>query len=198
MNTNMDATISADLLVKGDQEEFSKLIELYSDPIYRLALNITGNSLDAEDILQETMIKVLRSIHSFQGKSSLYTWIYRIALNESIQVLRKGKNNALSIDEEEDDEIGPPREIRSWDMLPEEQVISGEIKQKLDIAIQKLSEKLKVVFVLRDIQDLSIQETAELLGVSEEVVKTRLLRARLALRETLTQYFGETRLKGTK
>jgi len=193
MNTIMDATISAELLVKGDKDEFNRLIEVYSDPIYRLALNITGNTLDAEDVLQETFIKVIRSISSFQGKSSLYTWIYRIAVNESIQVLRKGKQIIASLDEDENEEISSPREIRSWELLPEEKVISAEIKVKLDKAIQILSEKLKVVFILRDIQGLSIQETAESLGVSEEVVKTRLLRARLSLRETLTQYFGDSR-----
>jgi len=188
----MDATISAELLVKGDKDEFNRLIEVYSDPIYRLALNITGNTLDAEDVLQETFIKVIRSISSFQGKSSLYTWIYRIAVNESIQVLRKGKQIIASLDEDENEEISSPREIRSWELLPEEKVIGAEIKVKLDKAIQILSEKLKVVFILRDIQGLSILETAELLGVSEEVVKTRLLRARLSLRESLTQYFGDS------
>ncbi len=192
MNTIMDATISAELLVKGDKDEFNRLIEVYSDPIYRLALNITGNTLDAEDVLQETFIKVIRSISSFQGKSSLYTWIYRIAVNESIQVLRKGKQIIASLDEDENEEISSPREIRSWELLPEEKVIGAEIKVKLDKAIQILSEKLKVVFILRDIQGLSILETAELLGVSEEVVKTRLLRARLSLRESLTQYFGDS------
>jgi len=198
MVVNKDAVISVDLLIKGDKEEFNKLIDAYSEKLYRLAISITGNNLDAEDVLQETFIKVIRSIGSFQGKSSIYTWIYRIAVNEAIQVLRKGRNIVSSLDDEDTEDISQPKEIRSWDLLPEDKIISKELKEKLDKAILQLSEKLKLVFVLRDLQDLSIQETAELLDVSEEVVKTRLLRARLALRESLTYYFEESREEGKK
>jgi len=198
MVVNKDAVISVDLLIKGDKEEFNKLIDAYSEKLYRLAISITGNNLDAEDVLQETFIKVIRSIGSFQGKSSIYTWIYRIAVNEAIQVLRKGRNLVSSLDDEDTEDISQPKEIRSWDLLPEDKIISKELKEKLDKAILQLSEKLKLVFVLRDLQDLSIQETAELLDVSEEVVKTRLLRARLALRESLTYYFEESRKEGKK
>ena len=187
-----DIALSEKLLKAGDRSEIEKLIDGYSDPIYRIGLNITGNAQDADDVLQETIIKVLRNIASFQGKSSLYTWIYRIAVNESLMLLRKGKKVETSIDEEA--EGSPtPLEIRSWDPLPEESVIRSETKAKLDDAIKQLSEKLRVVFVLRDMQDMSILETARILDVSEEVVKVRLLRARLALREILTGYFSETR-----
>jgi len=113
-------------------------------------------------------------------------------MNEAIQVLRKGKKIETSLDDDEDSEVSAPKEIRSWDLLPEEELMGSEVKTHLEKAIRQLSEKLRVVFVLRDMQGLSIQETSQLLGVSEEVVKTRLLRARLTLRESLTDYFGES------
>jgi len=192
MKQSEQINISADLLKHGDKSEFVRLIDAFSDPIYRLALNITGNTQDAEDILQETFIKVIRNVGSFQGKSSIYTWVYRIAMNEAIEVLRKGKKIETSLDDDEDSEVSAPKEIRSWDLLPEEELMGAEVKTHLERAIKQLSEKLRVVFVLRDMQGLSIQETSQLLGVSEEVVKTRLLRARLTLRESLTDYFGES------
>lgn len=175
-----------------DRKELGKMVDRFSPGIFRLALRMLGNEQDAEDILQETFIKALKSLDSFEERSSLSTWLYRIAMNEALMVLRKHKVATVSIDEENEDEEGPdgPREIVDWCCLPEEELLGGESRKFLDGAVQKLTPALRAVFVLRDIQGLSVNETAETLGITESAVKTRLLRARLKLREELSAYYG--------
>jgi RNA polymerase sigma-70 factor (ECF subfamily) len=187
--------ISLDALKAGDRAEFARLVDVYSDQVYRLALKILGDAQDAEDVLQETFIKALRSVNGFEGRSSLSTWLYRIAVNEALMAIRrrKGETVSVSIDEEKVDDDGQtePVEIIDWCCLPESEMMSAEARGFLDAAIQSLSPALSAVFVLRDIQGLSVRDTAETLNISETAVKTRLLRARLKLREELSAYFGE-------
>lgn len=185
--------ISLDALKAGDRAEFARLVEMYSDQVYRLALKILGDAQDAEDVLQETFIKALRSVAGFEGRSSLSTWLYRIAVNEALMTIRRRKGETVSIDEEKEDSEGQtePVEIVDWCCLPESEMMSAEARGFLDAAIQRLSPALSAVFVLRDIQGLSVRDTAETLNISEMAVKTRLLRARLKLREELSAYFGE-------
>lgn len=185
--------ISVEALRSGDRTAFAQLVERYSPHVYRLALKILDDPQDAEDVLQETFIKALKSLPSFEGRSSLSTWLYRIAVNEALMLIRKRKPGAVSLDMEKDDGEGQtePVEIVDWCCLPEKDLLSSEARQFLDEAIQKLSPALRAVFVLRDIEGLSVRETAEALGVSEVAVKTRLLRARLKLREELSVYYGE-------
>lgn len=187
------AGISIEALRAGDRSEFARLVELYSPHIYRLALKILNDPQDAEDVLQETFIKALKNLPSFEGRSSISTWLYRIAVNEALMIIRKRKPDSLSLDKEKDDDEGQtePVEIVDWCCLPERELVNSEARQFLDKAIQKLSPALRAVFILRDIEGLSVRETAEALGVREEVVKTRLLRARLKLREDLSVYYGE-------
>jgi RNA polymerase sigma-70 factor (ECF subfamily) len=186
-------TLSLDALKAGDRAEFARLVETYSEQIYRLALKILGDAQDAEDVLQETFIKALRSIANFEGRSSLSTWLYRIAVNEALMMVRKRKGETISIDEEKQDTEGQtePVEIIDWCCLPEGELMDAESRGFLDQAIQRLSPALSAVFVLRDIQGLSVRETAEALNISEVAVKTRLLRARLKLREELSVYYAE-------
>src|SRR5512138_2041483 len=115
------ATISVDALKAGDRAEFARLVEAYSDRIYRLALKILNDQQDAEDVLQETFIKALRSLPSFEGRSSLSTWLYRIAVNEALMSIRRRKPDPVSIDAERNDEEGEtePTEIVDWCCLPE-------------------------------------------------------------------------------
>jgi RNA polymerase sigma-70 factor (ECF subfamily) len=176
-----------------DPEAITGLVEMYSDNIYRTAIKMLGNEQDAEDVLQETILKVLRSIDSFEERSSLSTWIYRITMNESLMLLRKRKNNTVSVDAEQDDDVGPekPMEIVDWCCLPEKEFLDDESRGYLDEAVKRLSPALRAVFVLRDIDGLSVRETAETLDISESAVKTRLLRARFQLREDLSNYFGK-------
>ncbi len=185
--------ISVEALKAGDREAFAHLVEAYSTQIYRVALKILGDTQDAEDVLQETFIKALRSLPSFEGRSSLSTWLYRIAVNEALMLVRKRKPDPLSIESENEDQEGAaePIEIVDWCCLPEGDLLSAEARRFLDHAIQQLSPALRAVFVLRDIEGFSVKETAETLGVTEVAVKTRLLRARLKLREELSSYYGE-------
>jgi RNA polymerase sigma-70 factor (ECF subfamily) len=187
------ATFSLEALKSGNRDEFARLVDAYSNKIYRTALKILDDPQDAEDVLQETFIKAFRSLPTFEGRSSLSTWLYRIALNEALMIVRKRKNSALSIDEEKDngEEEVTPVEIVDWCCLPEGDLLSAESRRFLDQAVQRLSPALRAVFVLRDIEGLSVKEAADALGLSEPAVKTRLLRARLKLREELSIYFSE-------
>lgn len=185
--------ISIDALKAGDRAAFARLVERYSPKIYRLALKILNDPQDAEDILQETFIKALRALPTFEGRSSLSTWLYRIAVNEALMLVRKRKPNFVSIDMEREDAEGDvePVEIVDWCCLPEGDLMSAESRTFLDLAIQRLTPALRAVFILRDVEGLSVRETAEALGLTEVAVKTRLLRARLKLREELSVYFAE-------
>ena len=180
-------------LRSGDRSEFARLVESQSGVIYRLALKMLGNPQDAEDVLQETFIKAYRGLPKFDGRSSLSTWLYRIATNEALMALRRRKQVELSLEEPHDsaDEDQEPLQITDWCCLPEQELLSGEGRAYLDQAIQALPPNLKAVFLLRDIEGLSTQETGAVLKLSETAVKTRLSRARLRLRERLTSYYGE-------
>ncbi len=180
-------------LQEGDPEEFSRLVEAYSGKIYRLAIKMLNQQQDAEDVLQETFVKAYRGLKSFDGRSKLSTWLFRIATNEALMIIRRKHPETVSIDEPIETEEGEqePVQIIDWCCLPENELLSEESREKLDAAVQKLPERLKVVFLLRDINDLSTHETAEVLGLSDTAVKTRLSRARLKLREELSAYFGE-------
>lgn len=185
--------LSLEALRTGDRAEFSRLVETYYTPIYRLALKMLAHEQDAEDVLQTTFLKALQHIGDFEGRSSLSTWLYRIAANEALMLLRR-KRPEVSIDEEpgeSDDSLPLPEQFTDWCCLPEKEFATAESKRQLDQAIQKLPEKLRVVFLLRDIEGLSIKETGEALNLTETAVKTRLLRARLALREQISAYFSE-------
>ncbi len=184
---------SLEALKSGDRAEFARLVETYSGVIYRLAIKMLNNPQDAEDILQETFIKAYQHIAGFDGRSSLSTWLYRIATNEALMFLRKQKLTTFSIDEPMDygDEDQEPIQIVDWCCLPENELISAEARAYMDQAIQELPQNLKVVFLLRDIEGLSTLETGEVLNLSETAVKTRLSRARMRLRELLTTYYGD-------
>jgi RNA polymerase sigma-70 factor (ECF subfamily) len=184
---------SLDLLHEGNAEEFSRLVDTYSTKIYQLAVKMLNQQEDAEDILQETFIKAYRGLKTFDGRSKISTWLFRIATNEALMVLRKKYPVFVSIDEPVETEEGEqePIQIIDWCCLPENELLSEEARERLDEAVQLLPESLKVVFLLRDINDLSTQETADVLGLTETAVKTRLSRARLRLREILSAYYGE-------
>ena len=195
------AEISAEALRLGDRREFARLVDAYSGPLYRLALKMLGNASDAEDALQNTFLKAFQHIDTFEGRSSLSTWLYRIASNEALMLLRKRRPETTFSDiptEDEDEQNIDPVQFTDWCCLPEEEFLSAEARAALDRSVQRLPETLRIVFVLRDIEDLSIQETSQVLGLSETAVKTRLLRARLRLREELSSYYGDRLNKRSK
>jgi RNA polymerase sigma-70 factor, ECF subfamily len=188
---------SLEALKKGDRVEFARLVEAYSPHIYRLALKMLDNPQDAEDILQETFIKAFRSLNGFDGRSKVSTWLYRIATNEALMLIRKRKPDSISLQEPVENIEGEqePLQIVDWCCLPEDELLSTEVRRQLDKAVESLPHSLRLVFLLRDIEGLSTRETAEVLDLTETAVKTRLSRARLRLREELTAYFSE-RMKG--
>ena len=186
-------SFSLEALRRGDRAEFARLVDTYYEMIYRLSVRMVTNPQDAEDILQETFLKAYRHLKNFDGRSSVSTWLYRIATNEALMFLRRQKTEQISIDEPLDGEENEqePLQIVDWGSLPEDSLLSTESLAYLDQAVSELTPSLRVVFVLRDIQGLSTQETADVLGLTETAVKTRLSRARLRLREMLSGYFGD-------
>src|SRR5215213_1478215 len=176
---------------QGDTAAFGELTERYQRNIFRLAQNITQNSEDAEDVLQETFMKAYEHLPDFEGQSKFYTWIVRIAVNEALMKLRKRKSSkTVSLDEPTDTgEDTMTREIAVWDEDPEQKYSREELREILDKAVESLKPAFRTVFVLRDIEELSTEETASALDISIPAVKSRLLRARLQLREKLTKFF---------
>ena len=199
MDSNAQNLAEFDLesLRAGNRAEFARLVESTSNQIYRLGLKMLNNSEDAEDMLQETYMKALRALPRFEGRSSLTTWLYRIAVNELLMILRKRRPVVPVEDEnlDNDDGLAEPVQIVDFSFLPESEMMAGEARQFLDNAVQNLNPGLRAVFLLRDVEGLSIKDTAEALNLTEMNVKTRLLRARLKLREELSGYYSE-RLKG--
>jgi RNA polymerase sigma-70 factor (ECF subfamily) len=186
--------LSLDTLKSGDREEFARLVDAYSGPIYRMAMKMLGDGQDAEDVLQNTFLNAFKHIRSFEERSSLATWLYRIAANEALMMIRRQRpettltDTSLANDEGED---YSPLQFVDWCCLPEDELLSAEARSRLDQAIQRLPERLRIVFILRDLEGLSIEETSQALDLSQTAVKTRLLRARLNLREQLSSYYGE-------
>ena len=176
---------------EGDTAAFSALLKRYEAKIFRLAMNITQNREDAEDVLQETFLKAYEHLDQFQGNSKFYTWIVRIAVNQALMKLRKRKSSrAISLDEEIDTgEDTVVREIAAWDPDPEQRYSQDELHTILTEAIDTLAPIYRTVFTLRDVDGLSTEETAEALDLSVPAVKSRLLRARLQLRDKLTRFF---------
>jgi RNA polymerase sigma-70 factor (ECF subfamily) len=175
----------------GDAKAFADLIGRYEGKIYRLAKHITQNDEDAEDVLQEAFLKAYSHLDSFQGQSKFYTWLVRIAVNESLMKLRKRKSDrTVSLDEELDTgEDTVVREIAVWKDDPERMYSREELRSILEKAVDSLRPAFRTVFLLRDVEELSTEETAAALNLSIPAVKSRLLRARLQLREKLTRLF---------
>ena len=179
----------------GSAAAFTTLVRQYDRNIYRLALNITGHREDAEDVLQEAFLKAYTNLDRFEGNSRFYTWLVRIAVNEALMKLRKRRGDrTVSLDEpvEGDDNDSMPREIEDWGDNPEQGYEKSELQQLLTEAINTLAPHFRTVFVLRDVEDFSTEETAEMLGLSVPAVKSRLLRARLKLRQRLNKHFKKS------
>src|SRR3954462_4476891 len=176
---------------EGDVEAFEKLVRQYDRQVFRIAQHITQNREDAEDVVQDAFLKAYQKLDQFQGNSKFYTWLVRIAVNEALMRLRKRKTDkTVSMDEDVETEEGSmPREVADWMPNPEQQYRQSELSDILGKTIQGLPAGFRTVFVLRDVEGMSTEETAEMLGLSVPAVKSRLLRARLQLRERLSRYF---------
>jgi RNA polymerase sigma-70 factor, ECF subfamily len=184
------------LLVKaaksGDATAFEELVNRYESKIFRLTMNITRNREDAEDSMQDAFMKAYSHLDTFQEDSRFYTWLVRIAANEALMRLRKRRPNQVSLDEPvqgEDDLI--PREVEDWGPSPEQRYAQSELHEILDQVIDQLDPDFRTVFVLRDIEELSTEETAQAMAISVPAVKSRLLRARLKLRTKLDRFLRD-------
>ena len=181
----------------GELVAFEALTSRYEQRVYRLAMRMLRQEQDAEDVTQQTFLSVLENLEGFRGEASFSTWVSRIASHAALKVIRKRKGlNTFSLEEatEPSDDLNSiphPEFIADWRQSPEHLVERNEVRRLLDDALTRLDEKHRLVFLLRDVEGLSIQETAAALDVSEANVKVRLLRARLQLREELTRVLGD-------
>ena len=174
----------------GDSAAFEELVARYEDKIFRLTINITGNREDAEDAMQDAFLKAFSHLKNFHGDSRFYTWLVRIAANEALMRLRRRRPNHFSIDQPVDSDSDlMPRELEEWSPNPEQQYAKSEIDNIISTLLEQLEDEYRIVLVLRDVEELSTQETADALGISASAVKSRLLRARLKLREKLNRHF---------
>lgn len=176
-------------LKRREQDALTTVFERYSDKIYRLAISILHDEQQADGVVQNTFLALIEHINGFEGRANIGTWLYRVAYNECAGRLRRTKPQ-ISIDDMQDEDVMPATFV-DWRQLPEQILTSQEALIQMQKAIASLPTTLSAVFNLRDIEELSTRETAEILGISESAVKVRLHRARLALREHLAAYFEE-------
>ncbi len=176
----------------GDAAAFEELVKRYDSKLFRIAQHITHNREDAQDAVQDAFLKVFRKLSQFRENSQFLTWLIRITVNESLMKLRKQRSSReVSMDEDFQSEGGTaPYEVADWAPNPEQLYRGSELRNILRSELQELQPALRVVFVLRDVEGLSTEETAEVLELTPVAVKARLWRARLRLRERLSKYFG--------
>jgi RNA polymerase sigma-70 factor (ECF subfamily) len=184
----------------GDVHAFETLVKQYDRQVFRIAQHITQNREDAQDVVQDAFLKAYEKLDQFQGNSKFYTWLVRIAVNEALMRLRKRRTGKMvSIDEDVQTEEGSvPRDLAEWRPNPEQEYNQAELADILRKTINGLPPGFRVVFVLRDVEGLSTEETANALGLSVPAVKSRLLRARLQLRERLSRYFRKKNEDGVQ
>ena len=187
----IDESVLVDAARNGDVGAFEQLVRRYDRNVFRIAQHITQNREDAEDVVQDAFLKAFRNLGQFQGQSKFYTWLVRIAVNEALMRLRRRRpERMVSLDEDvKTEEDSMPREVADWSPNPEQLYSQAELKDILSKTIQGLPPGFSAVFVLRDVEALSTEETAEALNLSIPAVKSRLLRARLQLRERLNKFF---------
>lgn len=181
----------------GDLDAFEALTNRYEERVYSLAFRMLRHDQDAEDVTQQAFLSALENLAGFRGDARFSTWLLRIATHAALKVIRKRKGlDVLSLDEAtepdpNDGHVPHPEYIADWRQSPEQLVHRNEIRGLLDEALGQLDEKHRMVFLLRDVEGLSVKETAQTLGLSEANTKVRLLRARLQLRELLTRKLGD-------
>jgi RNA polymerase sigma-70 factor (ECF subfamily) len=175
-------------LRQRDSDALSSMFETYSDRIYRLALSLLHDEQAADGVVQDTFISLIEHIDGFEERASLGTWLYRVAYNNCIGRLRRIRPQ-FDLDDSEDAPL--PERLMDWNAIPEALLASSESIEQISQAVEALNPALRVVFLLRDVEELSTLETAQVLDLKPGTVKVRLHRARLALREELADYFEE-------
>lgn len=199
-NAPQRRTPDADLVLiarSGNLEAFEELVARHERRVYALSFRMLSNEEDARDVTQQTLVSALEGLEDFRGQASFGNWVLRIATHAALKVIRKRKGlDTVSLDAATEENpatesIPHPEYMADWRASPEELVHRNEVRELLQQAIQQVSEKSRMVFLLRDVQGLSIKETADALGLTEANTKVRLLRARLQLREILTRSLGD-------
>jgi RNA polymerase sigma-70 factor, ECF subfamily len=197
------ATLSDEELVaraqKQDVAAFEELLSRHEEKIYRLAMRFTRNETDAAEVLQETFLSTWRNLGSFQGKAQFTSWLYRVAANASLMLLRSQRRHPqVAVEDvapaalDQATAAGPTLGAGTdWSKRPDEQFQSEELRRHIQGAVNALPESQQAVFLLRDVEGMSTEETADLLGVTVPTVKTRLHRARLSLRAAISHYFAK-------
>lgn len=181
----------------GDFAAFQRLIVNLQPRVYGLAFRILRQAQDAEDATQQTFLALIEHIEDFREESSIATWVLKIASNHALKILRKKRGlNVVSmsdmVSEENYSDVPHPEFIAPWSKTADEIAQQAEVQDEIEKALSELDDKYRLVFILRDVEGLSVRETAEAMELTESTVKVRLLRARLALRERLTQKFGDS------
>jgi|SRR5678809_713719 RNA polymerase sigma-70 factor, ECF subfamily len=188
----------------GDLESFEALANRYEQRVYSLAFRMLQQEQDAEDVTQQSLLSAMENLKGFRGEASFSTWLLRIAAHAALKVIRKRKGlNTVSLQEaterqDDYDSVPHPEYIADWRHSTEQLVHSNEVRELLDAALAQLDEKYRVVFLLRDVEGMSVKETADALDLNEANVKVRLLRARLQLRELLTSRLGDPARRVTR
>jgi RNA polymerase sigma-70 factor (ECF subfamily) len=193
LNIYADEPALIDALLAGDKHACACMVKQHGSQMYAVALRIMGDADEAEEVVQDAFISACGKMASFEGRSKLSTWLYRITTNAALMRLRKRRDDTVSLDEPQTTDEGDllPRQLGDWDVDPGRQALSQELRQVLEAAVETLPPSLRAAFILRDIQGLSTQEAAEALDITESALKVRLHRARLALRERLAGYLAE-------
>jgi RNA polymerase sigma-70 factor (ECF subfamily) len=196
-----DAIPDEVLVARAQQRDFSAfeaLVERYQDKVYRLAFRFVRNETEAKEIVQETLLSVWRKLDGFKGESQFSSWLYRVTSNAALMRLRTQRRHPEVSTEELEPGFLDTRAIgtadlgsvgENWARRPDEELLSEELRRQLQTAIDGLPEIYRTVFLVRDVDGFSTEETAEALGISVPTVKTRLHRARIALREAIAAHF---------
>lgn len=182
-----------------DLPAYEELVARYEEKVYRLAMRFVRNETDAGEVVQDVFLTAWRSLAGFQGRAQFGSWIYRVTVNTALMLLRSQRRHPqVAVDDVEPGALGEAANQSGaslgagtdWSKRPDEQLQSDELRQHIQSAVDALPETLRTVFLVRDVDGLSTEETAELLGLTIPAVKTRLHRARLALRQAITDYFA--------
>ena len=176
----------------GDSRGFDELVRRYQDKVYRLSYKILRHEEDAAEALQDAFLSAYRGLEKFKAESTFSTWLYRIATNASLMKYRKRRDHHVSLEQSQSpDEDAEGIQLPDWSRQPLNELLNSETREVMEQGIQKLPEELRTVFVLRDVEGLKNAEVAEILDLSVAAVKSRLHRARIALRDRLNRYFAD-------
>lgn len=185
----MDEIKIIELAKSGDRNALASLVKMYEKTVYNFAFKICRDRDKAENIMQETFLSVVKSLHQFDGNSKLSTWLYRIVANHCLMEARKFKNRHFTSLDDDEDGMYENKQIVDWSKVPYKSTENIELRKILDEAISKLSPEYRMVFLLRDVEEFSTEETAKIAELSVPAVKSRLHRARAFLRNEINEAF---------